>query len=88
MRFIDAPPPASQLTYIRISEVLKDHPGQWAELFEGSSNLVGAYASRYRGRGGRLFEFTQRSAGRGTGRSILYGRYVGDPDAGDTRAGA
>lgn len=80
MKFINGDPPSKSkhFDYDRITKVLRANPGQWADLGEGDAKIVAAYASRFRGYGGRFFEFTSRSVGRGTGRSKMYGRYVGD----------
>ncbi len=83
MRFPETPFAGKSVhyDYDYITYVLKQHPGQWAELGENDSKIVATYGSRFRGRAGRFFEFKVSSLGHGSGRSMLYGRYVGDlPD--------
>jgi hypothetical protein len=80
MHFIEGEPPTRSPRYDEVTALLREHPGQWAEIRRGASNYIGALASRFRGRGGRRYLFMQRSEGYGTGRSVLYGRYVPDPD--------
>lgn len=82
MKFIDGPPPAAQrpgrYAYERIATILQESPGQWADIGEGPTNLMAAYASRFRGRSGTRYSFVSRSTGHGTGISKLYGRFNGD----------
>lgn len=77
MEFIEgAPPSGPRHDRPRIEAALRARPGEWAAIDEGPAPLMHAYASRFRGTAGSRFEWRARSAGRGTGRAILYGRFV------------
>lgn len=48
-------------------------PGRWQEIDRGPSNYMQALASRWRGAPRGPYTYQARSAGHGSGISILYG---------------
>lgn len=46
---------------VEIEAALRERPGEWATIDEGPSNVMGAYASKWRGTSGRRFEWAVSS---------------------------